>query len=62
LEEADLEQVRLVDFHDGVGLLGDGGGEGVEANGTAAEARRRGREQGGGIVERSASGAVRGRW
>jgi len=34
-EEAELDQVGLVDVHHGVGVLGDGGGEGVEADGTA---------------------------
>ena len=38
LQEADLQQVRLVHVHDGVRLLGHGRGERLEARGTAVEA------------------------
>ena len=44
-EEAELDQVGLVDIHDGVGVLGDGGGEGVEPDGSAIEALDQGAQQ-----------------
>ena len=37
VEEPDLEEVRLVDVLDGVGLFADRGGEGAHADRTAAE-------------------------
>src|SRR5689334_19174650 len=37
LKEAELEEERLVDVHDRVGLLARRGGNGLEANGSSAE-------------------------
>ena len=44
-EETELDQVGLVDIHDGVGVLGDGRGERVETDGTAVESLDQGAQQ-----------------